>query len=165
MNKERSVLSVVALLACAMLTGCGSEMKPHDRLIGEWEAKIELDQSVVQQRLSEAPEQLEPGGSPYQVTRARLQKQYEEMATMLMKVDFEKDGAMRITANVGDIEQKIRGTWELTKHEGDTLTVKLTESESGADEKPLTFDGNDSFIMAPPGADTQIGVMRFRRLR
>jgi len=165
MNKERSVLCVVAMLACTMLSGCGSsELKPHDRLIGQWEGKIELDQAVIQQRLSAAPEQFSPGVAPTQLTRGQLQQQFDSMANMQMEVEFTKDGEMRINAHVGAMERTVRGTWELTKHDGDTLTVKMTEPEAGADEQPMTFQGNDSFIMAPPGADTKIGVMRFRRL-
>ncbi len=159
MNKAQAsvsyALGAAILLSLIIQTGCNES--PQQRIVGKWEGQIELKKSVVDQELKRVASDPEE--------QKIFEKRFDDMKSMKMHVQFNENGAMRMSVNVGSLNRRASGKWEIARQEGDLVVIKSTESEGAEEELRVTFEDNDSFRMDPPGPNKEIGVMRFKRLR
>jgi len=127
-NRRIAILSLFAFAFGMFLTACSG--KPEDKIIGKWTIDLEATMAA-DEKMKEMPEE--------------AKKQAMEQAKAFlgnMSFEFTKDG--QAIAKMGDKEEK--STYKVTKAEGSTLTVEMTEGEGDKAKKEtmtFTIDGDN----------------------
>lgn len=145
--KSRTARSFLLLaVALPFVVGCGNSA--NKKLIGQWEGKLEFD---------EDPAKSNPA----------MQLQKIMAAGMSMEFDFKSDNTF--VMNMGMLgkmrAQTQSGKWNVAKQVGNEVTLNLSNAQGDQEETMLTFEGDDSFIMATPDSEEGMKGATFRFTR
>ena len=130
-NRRFAILAIFSFTLGLFTVACGG--KAEDKLVGKWGINLEATMAA-DPKMKEMPEDAK-------------KKAMEQAKAFLgnMSFEFTKDG--QAIAKMGDKEEK--STYKVTKTEGNTLTIEMTEGEGDKAKKEtmtFTIDG-DSLTM------------------
>ena len=118
-----------------------SAQDAKDRLVGKWQAKIELDEEKMIQLMIDQ-------GTPEELIDMILPTVKEQFANALVKVEFKADGTAVFDAEgLPQAEGGDESQWEVVEEDGDKVTVKGTDEDGTEEIMTIEFDGDDKFTM------------------
>ena len=126
------------------------------KLVGAWEGAIEIDEQKVIQSLQDKNVGFDP------------EEAIAILNSIAMAIDFHDDGTMRLAGTMntpnGPEESSGQGRWELVSENGKQVTIRSIEEGREGQEIELIFVDQDTFTMAPPPPNPNVGLMRFHRV-
>lgn len=138
-NRRIAILSVIAFTFGMFLVACSG--KAEDKIVGKWGMDLEATMSA-DPKMKDMPED--------------AKKQAMEQAKAFlgnMSFEFTKDG--QAIAKMGDKEEK--SSYKITKAEGNTLTIEMTEGEGDkAKKEEMTFTVEGDKLTMKQGNQTLV---------
>lgn len=164
MTRFTRILLPFGLCFSLLLAGCGGEtsekvadadqvqpaplrqpLTPEQRLEGQWQGHIVLDEEVAKQLPA---------------------MQVNKLRGLTMGMEFLSEGRL-ILAGVKDDGKPYESyaAWEVVKVEEENITIKSIEASGKQTNAVLMFESDDSFLMPLKTEVANLGAMRFERLR
>ncbi len=145
MIASRKWVGVLLILAC-MLAGCSSPER--EMLIGQWQIE---KAGKLMNRIGKGP-----AGSPA-----------DDLATMAdnqMRLVFHRNGKLETVTQMGSIDRKKAGTWELLEFENADQTSLIRCTLNGqTTEHEIVWLANGNLKMVPPNMAGTLTKLEFRR--
>jgi hypothetical protein len=138
MKSYTPVASLLALI-CLCFFGCGDVTASKETLVGTWT----IDKATMRKTFKKEINKLKGGTD---------KKEIEAMETMIegrlnqieLTLQFKSDGTFNKSSTIEKKAESEEGTWEVTKADGDRLTVSISVDGKDASEGTVKFINNNS---------------------
>ena len=117
----------------------------EQKLVGAWSGDVEISGSQGDSQLTDA--------------------QLTTLKSMKLDIEFKSDGTMVLSGNSNGQPYESRGRWEVLRHEGKKVVFRSTENDGPTKDLEIELEDATTFSMPLPAPITELGSMRFRKLR
>jgi hypothetical protein len=147
----------LCLVLLATVVGCGPSavQQAQRKLVGKWDGDLsQIAEDALKQKGGDNP------------LAGAFGKMMLDMAKPKLEFEFTADGKMSYSASMMGNTQSDRGTWRVTKVEGNFVTLAgKMDKDAKETENTVTIVDDDTLEMSPP-AGTQNGTkIKFRRVK
>lgn len=139
-------LALVCCLSVAAMPAIANANN-NEKLIGKWEAKLEVDVEKLKKLLADQ-------GTPPELVDQILPTVQEQLGNASVMMHFKEGGEMEFASKgIPGQEQTQKGEWEVVKEDGNKLEVKTTDGEGNVETNNIEFDGDDKFTLTTKELD------------
>lgn len=137
----------VCFLAIATLPSLVQAQDAAKKLVGKWEAKLEVDEEKLKKVLTDS-------GLPVEQLDMILPQVKAQFANAKITMEFMAEGKAKFkTEGIPQASEEQDGKWEILKEDGDSVVIKTLDKGGKAEESTIKFDGNDKFTLSAKGLE------------
>lgn len=153
-------VAVVCGLAVLILPAVAKAQPDAKKLLGKWEAKVEVDEKKLEQLLADQ-------GAPPDLLETVLEQAKTQIGNAVIGLEFKEENKLVFSSRGIPAPQDNReGTWEVIKEEKGKIILKSKGPGGEEEEMTLTFDGDDQFTMTNDKLkDAPIKAPVFKRIK
>ena len=154
-------VAVVCCLAVFLLPAVTQAQSGAKKLLGKWEAKIEVDEAKLKQMLSD-------NGAPPDLLDQVLAQAKAQIGNAVLGLEFKEENKLVFSSRGIPAQEGTReGSWEVLKEEDGKIILKSKGPEDADEEEmTITFDGDDKFTMTNEKLkDAPIKAPVFKRVK